>query len=126
MKEKNTAGRFDSIALFLDNDPNLIRLIVIATLVFITMSLLNPGKFLTALNIESMASQFPELGILAMGHDERRYAIVTEEHERIVESVRRRLRRASREAMVAHLDVTEQRLMARVVDMQMDGAGRSS
>ena len=67
MKEKNTAGRFDSIALFLDNDPNLIRLIVIATLVFITMSLLNPGKFLTALNIESMASQFPELGILAMG-----------------------------------------------------------
>ncbi len=66
------------------------------------------------------------LGILAMGHDERRYAIVTKEHERIVESVRRRLRRASREAMVAHLDVTEQRLMARVVDMQMDGAGRSS
>lgn len=67
MEKKNAAGRFDSIALFFDNDPNLIRLIVIATLVFVTMSLLNPGKFLTALNIESMASQFPELGILAMG-----------------------------------------------------------
>ena len=67
MDKKNAAGRFDSIALFFDNDPNLIRLIVIATLVFITMSVLNQGKFLTALNIESMASQFPELGILAMG-----------------------------------------------------------
>ncbi len=60
------------------------------------------------------------LGILAMGHDERRYDTVTGEHERIVEAVRRRLRRGSREAMTAHLDDTERRLMARVTEMNMD------
>ena len=57
----------DSISLFMSRDPNLIRLIVLASLVFVSMSLLNPGKFLSVLNIESMASQFPELGILSMG-----------------------------------------------------------
>ncbi len=67
MEKKNAAGRFDSLALILNNDPNLIRLVVIASLVFVTMSLLNPGKFLSIVNVESMASQFPELGILAMG-----------------------------------------------------------
>jgi len=57
----------DSLSIFLSRDSNLVRLIVIASLVFVSMSLLNPGKFLSILNIESMASQFPELGILSMG-----------------------------------------------------------
>ena len=57
----------DSLSMFLSRDSNLVRLIVIASLVFVSMSLLNPGKFLSILNIESMASQFPELGILSMG-----------------------------------------------------------
>lgn len=63
---KNNTLR-DSFSMFMSRDSNLVRLIVIASLVFISMSLLNPGKFLSILNIESMASQFPELGILSMG-----------------------------------------------------------
>ncbi|MEO8408929.1 MAG: ABC transporter permease [Propionivibrio sp.] len=64
---KKTANSFASFAMLLNRDTNLVRLIVIAALVFVSMSVLNPGKFLSLLNIESMASQFPELGILAMG-----------------------------------------------------------
>ena len=63
---KNNTLR-DSFILLMNRDSNLVRLIIIASLVFISMSMLNPGKFLSVLNIESMASQFPELGILAMG-----------------------------------------------------------
>jgi len=63
---KNNSLR-DSFSMLMNRDSNLVRLIIIASLVFIAMSLLNPGKFLSVLNIESMASQFPELGILSMG-----------------------------------------------------------
>jgi simple sugar transport system permease protein len=48
-------------------DDNLLRLLVISLAVFGTMTALNPDRFLTGLNIDSMANQFPELGILTLG-----------------------------------------------------------
>ncbi|MBN1350095.1 ABC transporter permease [candidate division KSB1 bacterium] len=50
---------------FANVDTNLLRLFLIAFLVFFVMSLLNPGKFLTGRNFTSMAFQFPELGLFA-------------------------------------------------------------
>ncbi|MDY0094187.1 MAG: ABC transporter permease [Candidatus Vecturithrix sp.] len=50
----------------LNRDRNLLQLFVIAILVFALMSVLNPGKFLTMRNFESMSFQFPEYGILAI------------------------------------------------------------
>lgn len=47
-------------------DRNLIQLFGIAVVVFILMSALNPGMFLTARNFESMSVQFPEFGMLAI------------------------------------------------------------
>ncbi len=64
MEKKNPLG---SLAAFASKDSNLLRLILIAVAVFAVMAFLNPGVFVTALNIESMASQFPELGIIALG-----------------------------------------------------------
>jgi simple sugar transport system permease protein len=51
----------------MNRSDNLGQLVVIAVLVFATMTLLNPGRFLSAINVESMAFQFPELGILTLG-----------------------------------------------------------
>ncbi|MCK4515305.1 MAG: ABC transporter permease [Spirochaetaceae bacterium] len=48
-------------------DANLLRLSIITLLVFVLMSVLNPGKFLTLRNLESMSFQFPELGLLCLG-----------------------------------------------------------
>jgi len=48
-------------------DGNFLRLITITIVVFILMSVLNPGKFLTLRNLESMSFQFPELGLLCLG-----------------------------------------------------------
>jgi simple sugar transport system permease protein len=48
-------------------DRSILQLLLIAIVVFIIMALLNSGKFLTLLNIESMAYQFPELGIISLG-----------------------------------------------------------
>lgn len=42
------------------------RLLLIAIIIFIAFSLLLPGKFFTVLNLQSMAVQFPEFGILAI------------------------------------------------------------
>ena len=42
-----------------------LRLAALTVVVFVTMSLLNPGKFLSAANFESMAFQFPELALLS-------------------------------------------------------------
>ncbi|PID56422.1 ABC transporter permease [candidate division KSB3 bacterium] len=50
----------------LNRDRNLVQLFVIAVVVFVLMSVLNPGKFLTLRNFESMSFQFPEFGILAI------------------------------------------------------------
>ncbi len=52
---------------FVNRDDNLFRLIVISVVVFVVMAVLNPDKFLTVLNLDSMANQFPELGILTLG-----------------------------------------------------------
>jgi len=43
-----------------------VRLLIITVAVFIAMSLLNPGRFLTYRNFASMCFQFPELGIFAL------------------------------------------------------------
>ena len=51
---------------FISRDRNLIQLFGIAVVVFILMSALNPGMFLTARNFESMSVQFPEFGMLAI------------------------------------------------------------
>jgi len=48
-------------------DDNLLRLLVISVGVFATMTVLNGDRFLTTLNVDSMANQFPELGILTLG-----------------------------------------------------------
>jgi simple sugar transport system permease protein len=50
-----------------NRDDNLLRLLLISVAVFVTMTALNPGRFLTVLNVDSMANQFPELGILTLG-----------------------------------------------------------
>jgi simple sugar transport system permease protein len=42
-----------------------LTLAALTVVVFVTMSLLNPGKFLSAANLESMAFQFPELALLS-------------------------------------------------------------
>jgi simple sugar transport system permease protein len=42
-----------------------LRLFIIALVIFIAFSLLLPGKFLTLINMQSMAVQLPEFGILA-------------------------------------------------------------
>ena len=46
-------------------DGQTLRLLVIAILLFAVFSYLLPGKFLTVRNMQSMAVQFPEFGILA-------------------------------------------------------------
>lgn len=47
-------------------DASIVRLIIITFFVFVIMSILVPGKFLTLRNIESMSFQFPELGLLSV------------------------------------------------------------
>jgi simple sugar transport system permease protein len=56
-----------SLGHLVSRDDNLVRLLLISTAVFATMAALNPGKFLSVINVESMAFQFPELGILSLG-----------------------------------------------------------
>jgi simple sugar transport system permease protein len=60
------AARF-RLSNLVSRDGNLVRLMIITVIVFVTMTLLNPDRFLSALNVESMAFQFPELGILSLG-----------------------------------------------------------
>ncbi len=46
-------------------DSQTLRLLVIAVVIFVAFSVLLPGKFLSVRNLQSMAVQFPEFGILA-------------------------------------------------------------
>ncbi len=46
-------------------DSHTLRLLAITVVIFIAFSLLLPGKFFTVRNMQSMAVQFPEFGILA-------------------------------------------------------------
>lgn len=63
---KNTP--FSSLVSFniLSRDQNLKRLLIITILIFVIMSLLKPDKFFTFNNLESMAFQFPEFGLLSL------------------------------------------------------------
>lgn len=54
-----------STAISLPFDFYTLRLFIIALVIFIAFSLLLPGKFFTVLNMQSMAVQLPEFGILA-------------------------------------------------------------
>lgn len=48
-------------------DKNFIRLIYIFAIIFVLCSLMKPTLFLKASNFQSMARQFPEFGIIAIG-----------------------------------------------------------
>lgn len=52
--------------LLINRNNNLLRLFAISFGIFILMSVLNPGKFLTLTNFISMSYQFPEFGLLAI------------------------------------------------------------
>lgn len=54
-----------SLVSHLPFDSATMRLFAIAILIFVAFSLLLPGKFLTVRNMQSMAVQLPEFGILA-------------------------------------------------------------
>ena len=45
-------------------DSNTLQLLIIAIVIFVAFSILLPGKFLSVRNLQSMAVQFPEFGIL--------------------------------------------------------------
>jgi len=47
-------------------DNPVLRLLLIAVVIFVAFSILLPGKFLSVANMQSMAVQFPEFGILAI------------------------------------------------------------
>jgi simple sugar transport system permease protein len=51
---------------FINRERNLFQLLILAIVVFILMSAVNPGKFLTLRNFESMCFQFPEFGLLSI------------------------------------------------------------
>lgn len=48
-------------------DQNIRWLFVVAAFVFVLMSVLSPEVFLTSANLGSMANQFPQVGLLALG-----------------------------------------------------------
>jgi simple sugar transport system permease protein len=52
--------------LYILRDNHVVRLLLIAVLIFALFSLLLPGKFLGVANLQSMAVQFPEYGLLAI------------------------------------------------------------
>ena len=60
----NTAKPSLSDRLLGDN--TVLRLLVIAIAIFVAFSILLPGKFFSIANMQSMAVQFPEFGILAI------------------------------------------------------------
>jgi simple sugar transport system permease protein len=54
-----------STSISLPFDFYTLRLFIIALVIFVAFSLLLPGKFFTVINMQSMAVQLPEFGILA-------------------------------------------------------------
>lgn len=57
---------FTRIRSFQFKDPKNKTLFIIMAAVILLMTILMPSKFLTGINIQSMASQFPEFGFLAL------------------------------------------------------------
>ncbi|MCB9159196.1 MAG: ABC transporter permease [Caldilineaceae bacterium] len=62
MQDETTRKSFASRLPF---DSHTLRLLVIAVVIFVAFSIFLPGKFFTIRNMQSMAVQFPEFGILA-------------------------------------------------------------
>ena len=62
--QQSSTQRFSVANLLWDNA--IVRLLLIAVVLFVAFSLLLPGKFFTIRNLQSMAVQFPEFGILAI------------------------------------------------------------
>jgi simple sugar transport system permease protein len=65
--EATKPGSARSWTSHLPFDSQTLRLLVIAIVLFVSFSLLLPGQFFTIRNMQSMAVQFPEYGILAFG-----------------------------------------------------------
>jgi simple sugar transport system permease protein len=59
--------KMNPLKRFIENDPNLFRLFIMLISVFLMMSALRPEIFLRSWNLVSMAKQFPEYGIMAIG-----------------------------------------------------------
>ena len=66
MQQTNVAKRRPLWERIVGSDSPILRLLVIAILIFIAFSILLPDKFPTIRNLQSMAVQFPEYGILAL------------------------------------------------------------
>lgn len=60
-----TTSQRASFSRLMINSP-VLRLLVIAIAIFVIFAILLPGKFLSVANLQSMAVQFPEFGILAI------------------------------------------------------------
>jgi simple sugar transport system permease protein len=52
---------------FYNKDVHLSRLIIMLAAVMIVMLILKPGKFYSVINFQTMAAQFPEFGLMALG-----------------------------------------------------------
>jgi simple sugar transport system permease protein len=65
MGQTETKAAQKSLLSRLSGDSYILRLLVITILIFIAFSIVLPGKFFTVRNMQSMAVQFPEFGILA-------------------------------------------------------------
>lgn len=63
---KNALSKLDFDFRTLLADTNLVRLAFIMTASFVLMAALNPGVYLTVRNFQSMAFQFPEIGLMAI------------------------------------------------------------
>lgn len=64
---KNNATVSMRIKNWYGQDRNFARLLIIFILVVIAFSIINPSKFLTVANFQSMVYQFPEFGLMALG-----------------------------------------------------------
>ena len=62
----NTDARRVLVQRWLTPKGDLGRLLILTLVLFGVMTVLNPDRFLTARNFQSMAFQFPELGLLAL------------------------------------------------------------
>lgn len=60
-----TTTQRSSLSRSMSNNP-VLRLLLIAIVIFVAFSILLPGKFFSVANLQSMAVQFPEFGILAI------------------------------------------------------------
>lgn len=64
--EQTTTAKRARWSKITGNDSPILRLLIIAILIFLAFSILLPDKFPTIRNLQSMAVQFPEYGILVL------------------------------------------------------------